>query len=189
MAELRPISVLVANERGVLARVSSLFARRGFNITSLAVGETDDLAFSRITVVVGGDDAVVEQVVKQLSTLVCVHQVRDLSRTQRVERGLALIKVKAHAGNRTELMELAQVFRARVGHVDPQCFIMEVSGQREKIQAFIDVLRPHGILEMVRTGQIVLERQDSLKQTSDINPRPTALSTDGYETDQQGVSQ
>jgi len=158
MENLSPISVLVRNEPGVLSRVSGLFARRGFNIHSLAVGATDDPKVSRISVVVAGEAPVIEQVVKQLRRLVSVVKVSDLTGRPRVERGLALIKVKAPPEVRGELLQLAGIFRARVDHVDNQCLIMEVTGNREKVEAFIDILRPHGILEMARTGQIAMAR-------------------------------
>ena len=166
MMELRPISVLVRNERGVLSRVSGLLARRGFNITSLAVGETEDPNFSRISVVVSGDDSTLEQAVKQLKRLVCVQKVRDVSKSSKVERGLALIKVKATHENRHEIVELANIFRASIDHVDSENVIVEVTGKRDKVQALIDMLRPYGITEMARTGQIVLERDRSLESTS-----------------------
>ena len=163
MTELRPLSVLVRNERGVLSRVSGLLARRGFNITSLAVGETEDPNFSRISLAVCGDDATMDQAVKQLRRLVCVQKVRDLSKTSKVERGLALIKVQATNENRHEIVELANIFRATIDHVDSESVIVEVTGKRDKLQAIIDMLRPYGIKEMARTGQIVLERDQSLE--------------------------
>ena len=158
MENLSPISVLVRNERGVLSRVSGLFARRGFNIYSLAVGETDDPTVSRISVVVAGEPPVIDQVVKQLRRLVSVIKVSDLTGQARVERGLLVIKVNAPHDKRGELMQLVQIFRARVDHVDNQSLILEVTGNREKLEAFIDILRPHGIQEMARTGQIALAR-------------------------------
>ncbi len=162
MEELKPVSMLVTNERGVLARIASLFARRGFNITSLAVGETENPALSRITAVVGGDKATLEQVVKQAKRQVCVQSVQDLTGAQRVERGLAMIKVKATPRNRHEIANLARIFNGRVDHVDHQCMIVELSATREKIQAMLDVLKPYGIIEMARTGQIVLDTKTSL---------------------------
>ncbi len=158
MENYSPISVLVRNEPGVLSRVSGLFARRGFNIHSLAVGETDDPKVSRISVVVGGEPPIIEQVVKQLRRLVSVVKVSDLTGRARVERGLALIKIKAPPEERGELLQLATIFRARVDHVDNACLILEVTGNREKLEAFIDIMRPHGILEMARTGQIAMAR-------------------------------
>ena len=162
MENLTPISVLVRNERGVLARVAALFARRGFNITSLAVGETENPELSRITVVVEGDDDTMEKVVKQLQRLVCVFRVDNLGRSAKVERGLAMIKVKADASSRSEILDLARVFRARVDHVDNDCLVVEVSGDRPKVQAMIEMLRPYGIIEMARTGQIAISRQGTL---------------------------
>ena len=162
MEELKPVSMLVRNERGVLARIAGLFARRGFNITSLAVGETENPAISRITVVVGGDLATLEQVVKQAKRQVCVHSVQDLSRAQRVERGLAMIKVRATPANRHEIANLVSIFNGCVDHVDHQCMIVELSANRDKIQAMLDVLKPYGIIEMARTGQIVLDTKSSL---------------------------
>ncbi|MEW5913298.1 MAG: acetolactate synthase small subunit [Thermodesulfobacteriota bacterium] len=158
MESISPISVLVRNETGVLSRVSGLFARRGFNIHSLAVGETDNPQVSRISVVVAGDPPIIEQVVKQLRRLVSVIKVSDLTDKPRVERGLALLKVKAEPAQRGELLQLVNVFRARVDHVDNECLILEVTGNREKVEAFIDIMRPHGILEMARTGQIAMAR-------------------------------
>ncbi len=158
MDHMSPISVLVRNEPGVLSRVSGLFARRGFNIYSLAVGETDDPRVSRISVVVAGEPPIIEQVVNQLRRLVSVIKVSDLTDRPKVERGLLLIKVNAPHEKRGELMQLVQIFRARVDHVDNQCLILEATGNREKLEAFIDILRPHGILEMARTGQIALAR-------------------------------
>ena len=185
MQDLRPISVLVRNERGVLSRVSGLFARRGFNITSLAVGETEDPRYSRITVVVSGDDATMEQVVKQLKRLVSVRQVQDLTRTERVERGLALIKVRADASTREEIARLVDIFRARIDHVDQESLIVEVTGRRRKVQAIMDMLRPYGIIEMARTGQIVLGRHQPLleekeKPTSQRPPRSEQEDTGIY---------
>jgi acetolactate synthase-1/3 small subunit len=158
MERLNPIAVLVKNEPGVLARVAGLFTRRGFNIISLAVGETEDPNVSRMSVVVSGDDAVREQVIKQLRRLVDVHRVDDLTYQPRVERGLALIKVKAPPEKRGEIVELANIFRAAITHVDPRTMVVEVSGNANKIDAMLDMMRPFGILEMARTGQIVMAR-------------------------------
>ena len=183
MTELRPISVLVRNERGVLSRVSGLLARRGFNITSLAVGETEDPNFSRISVVVSGDDATLDQAVKQLKRLVCVQKVRDVSKTSKVERGLALIKVQADSEIRHEIVELANIFRARIDHVDQENVIVEVTGKRDKVQALIDMLRPYGIKEMARTGQIVLEREQSLESLDAASSKKDTAADSG----EQGI--
>lgn len=181
MENFSPISVLVRNEPGVLSRVSGLFARRGFNIYSLAVGETDDPKVSRISVVVAGEPPIIDQVVKQLRRLVSVIKVSDLTGRPRVERGLLLMKVNAPHDKRGELMQLAQIFRARVDHVDNQSLILEVTGNREKLEAFIDILRPHGIQEMARTGQIAMARAQGpmADYWSDVAA--------GYDPDQDGT--
>jgi acetolactate synthase-1/3 small subunit len=165
MDSLKPVSILVRNERGVLARIAGLFARRGFNITSLAVGETEDPRYSRITVAVAGDEAILEQVVKQVNRLVCVSQVEGVSHSNRVERGLAMIKVKANPQNRHEIASLARTYNARVDHVDHDCMIVELSASRKKVQSMIEMLRPYGIIEMARTGQIVLSTQSSMTRS------------------------
>jgi acetolactate synthase-1/3 small subunit len=158
MERLNPMAVLVRNEPGVLARVAGLLARRGFNIHSLAVGETETPSVSRMSIVVSGDDAVREQAIKQLRRLVDVIRVTDLTGKPHVERGLALIKVAAPSERRREIIELANIFRAAITHVDQGNMIVEVSGNRNKIEAMIEMMRPFGILEMVRTGQIVMAR-------------------------------
>jgi acetolactate synthase-1/3 small subunit len=158
MERLNPMAVLVRNEPGVLARVAGLLARRGFNIHSLAVGETETPDISRMSIVVSGDHAVREQAIKQLRRLVDVIRVTDLTGRPHVERGLALIKVAAPRERRSEIIELANIFRAAITHVDQGNMIVEVSGNRNKIEAMIEMMRPFGILEMVRTGQIVMAR-------------------------------
>ncbi len=175
MEEHRTISALVTNERGVLARVASLFARRGFNISSLAVGETEDPRISRISVVFKGDASTGEQMVKQLERLVCVQKVEDLSTSERVESGLLLVKVRSNARTRAELVELAGIFRGRVAHVDGDCVVIEATGRREKLAALIDLLRPHGIVELARTGQIMLDRHGSLSIEQELKPLPDEL--------------
>ena len=158
MERLNSMAVLVRNEPGVLARVAGLLARRGFNIHSLAVGETETPDISRMSIVVSGDSSVREQAIKQLRRLVDVIRVTDLTGRPHVERGLALIKVSAPRERRSEIIELANIFRAAITHVDQGNMIVEVSGNRNKIEAMIDMMRPFGILEMVRTGQIVMAR-------------------------------
>lgn len=152
------IAVLVQNHSGVLARVSSLFSARGYNIESLTVGTTLDPEFSRITIVVSGDDGVVEQVEKQLAKLVEVVKVADLKPEASVLRELALVKIKAEGHARLEIFEMANVFRAKVVDVAPASLAVEVTGAHEKIEAFLELARPHGILEMVRTGAAGLSR-------------------------------
>jgi acetolactate synthase-1/3 small subunit len=151
------LSALVQNVPGVLAHVAGMFASRGYNIDSLAVGETEDPHLSRMTFVVVGDDAVLDQVRKQLEKIVTVVRVDDVSAQEFVERDLMLIKV--HCGSkRAEISELCQVFRGRVVDVSPEHVIVEISGQEKKIEAFIDLMRPFGIVELVRTGRIAMVR-------------------------------
>ena len=152
------LSALVENKSGVLAHAAALFSARGYNIDSLAVGETEDPAFSRMTIVVAGDESILEQVRKQLEKLINVVKVYDLSRTPRVERDLLLVRVNAPPGKRTQVLELVQVFRARVVDVGPSELMIEAVGTEDKVQALLDLLRPCGILEMARTGRIALAR-------------------------------
>jgi acetolactate synthase-1/3 small subunit len=152
------LSALVHNQPGVLAHVSGMLASRGFNIDSLAVGETEDPELSRMTFVVHGDDAELEQVRKQLDKIVTVVKVQDISSEDFVERDLMLLKVKATPAQRTEIALLVEMFRARVVDVSPSDLMVEISGQERKIEAFIDLMRPYGILELARTGRIALVR-------------------------------
>ncbi|MGE3805118.1 MAG: acetolactate synthase small subunit [Gemmataceae bacterium] len=152
------LSALVQNQPGVLAHVSGMLASRGFNIDSLAVGETEDPNLSRMTFVVHGDDAVLDQVRKQLGKIVTVVKVHDISTEDYVERDLMLIKVQASPTKRMEIVLLVEMFRARVVDVSPEDLMIEISGQEGKIEAFIDLMRPYGILELARTGRIALVR-------------------------------
>jgi len=152
------LSALVQNQPGVLAHVSGMLASRGFNIDSLAVGETEDKNLSRMTFVVRGDDRTVEQVGKQLSKIVTVVGVQDISSEDYVERDLMLAKVKVAPAQRVEITLLVEMFRGRVVDVSPESLIVEISGMERKIEAFIDLMRPYGILELARTGRIALVR-------------------------------
>jgi len=152
------LSALVQNRPGVLAHVSGMFASRGYNIDSLAVGETEDPLLSRITVVVKGDERYLEQVRKQLEKIVTVVKVHDISREDFVERDLMLIKIKATPANRSEIQSLVQIFRGRIVDVSPDAVMIEISGQERKVEAFIDAARDYGILELARTGRIALVR-------------------------------
>ena len=154
------LSALVQNQPGVLAHVSGMFASRGFNIESLAVGETENPVLSRITVVVVGDDRHLEQVRKQLEKIVTVVKVHDISREDYVERDLMLIKVKAPPALRPEITALVQIFRGRILDVSPDQLMIEISGQEKKIEAFIEHARHYGIQELARTGRIALVRGD-----------------------------
>src|SRR5437763_2538804 len=139
------LTALVQNRPGVLAHISGMFAPRGFNIDSLAVGETEDPHLSRITVVLMGDDRHLEQVRKQLEKIVTVVKVLDISREDFVERDLMLIKVDAPPARRMELQNLVQIFRGRIVDVGPEQLMMEISGPEKKIEAFIEAVRPCGI--------------------------------------------
>ncbi|AFV22964.1 acetolactate synthase, small subunit [Methanolobus psychrophilus R15] len=152
------LSVLVENRHGVLARVAGMFARRGYNIDSLTVGVTEDPTISRMTIVVRGDDQVLEQVTKQLNKLIDVIRVSDLKAEDTVEREMALFKVSSDVNNRSEIMQIVDIFRARIIDVAPKSMIVEVTGDETKIEAIEQLLRPFGIKEMVRTGKVALRR-------------------------------
>ena len=152
------IAVLVENKFGVLSRVVGLFSARGYNIESLSVGETLDPTVSRMTLVVKGDDFVIEQVMKQLHKLVDVIKVIDLTQENHVERELALVRVNAEAQHRAEILRTADIFRAKVVDVTPTAFTLEVTGDESKLDAIIELLRPLGIQEVVRTGKVAIAR-------------------------------
>jgi acetolactate synthase-1/3 small subunit len=153
--------VLVEDKPGVLNRVASLFRRRSFNIDSLTVGRTDMPEISRMTIVLDADESNVERLTSYLYKLVNVIQVTDLTSTPAVFRDLAMIKVKATAENRTHIMQVVDVFRARIVDVTNSSFVIEITGDEDKIEGFIDVLRPWGIIEMVRTGIVAMARGTS----------------------------
>lgn len=152
------LTVLVENQPGVLTRVAGLFSRRGYNIESLAVGETHEKSISRMTIVVDGDDRVIEQVVKQLNKLVDVISVRDITEEEHVDRELVLIKVKAEPAVRGEIMQIVEIFRARIVDIGQNTLIIECTGDEGKIRAIEKSLKPFGILELVRTGKIAMVR-------------------------------
>ncbi len=154
------ISAIVENKPGVLAHISGLFAARGFNIDSLAVGETEDAGRSRMTVVVRGDDAVLEQVRKQLGKIIDVIKVTDSSGHSIIERDLMLIKVGVRPEKRSEIFEVTNVFRGKVVDIGPKHLTLEISGPEEKIEAFVNLMKPYGIREVVRTGRIAIEREE-----------------------------
>ncbi|MBU2549249.1 MAG: acetolactate synthase small subunit [Proteobacteria bacterium] len=168
MENRRTISVLVDNEPGVLVRVTGLFSGRGFNIESLSVAETMDPGVSRITLVTSGSPAIVEQIVKQLRKLINVIKVVDLTETEFVEREMALIRVRAEAGSRAEILRIADIFRGKVVDVSPRYYTIEVTGQEAKIEAILDLLHHLGIEEIVRTGKIAIARA---KKTPKNNAR------------------
>ena len=153
------LSATVQNVPGVLAHVSGMLASRGFNIHSLAVGETENPGLSRMTFVVVGDDSVLEQVRKQLEKIVTIVKVLDVSSQDFVERDLMLIKVSANPGQtRSEIRELVEIFRGRIVDVSPSNVMIEISGPEKKIEAFVEAMRPYGILELVRSGRIAMVR-------------------------------
>ena len=152
------ISALVINEPGVLANVAGMFAARGFNIDSLVVGRTEAPDLSRMTVVVDGDDNTVEQVRKQLAKLVPVVKVRNYTLAAHVERDLALISVTCAPEKRGEIIELTNLFRGKVSDVAKDSIMVELSGTEQKLESFIDLLRPYGIKELARTGVIAMAR-------------------------------
>ena len=162
------LSALVQNQPGVLAHISGMLASRGFNIDSLAVGETEDANLSRMTFVVHGDDAELEQVRKQLHKVVTVVKVHDISSEDFVERDLMLIKVKAVPQQRMEISLLVEMFRGRMVDISPDSLMVEISGQERKIEAFIDLMRPYGIVELARTGRIALVRGQPGKGDIDL---------------------
>jgi acetolactate synthase-1/3 small subunit len=152
------LSALVQNQPGVLAHISGMLASRGFNIDSLAVGETEAPELSRMTFVVHGDDSELEQVRKQLDKIVTVVKVMDISSENFVERDLMLIKIRANPQQRLEVSLIVDMFRGRVVDIAHETLMIEVSGQEGKIEAFIELMRPYGILELARTGRIALVR-------------------------------
>lgn len=152
------LAVTVENKPGVLTRVATLFRRRGYNIESLAVGETENPDISRMTIVVSGDDRIIEQVTKQLYKLIDVIKIVDISEEKAVERELMLIKVKADATVRAEILQIVEIFRARIVDIGRDSLIIEATGDSEKIEAIEDSLRPFGIIELVRTGKIAMVR-------------------------------
>ena len=162
------LSAVVQNVPGVLAHISGMLASRGYNIDSLAVGETDDPDLSRMTFVVVGDNRVLEQVRKQLEKIVTVVKVVDVSSKDHVERDLMLLRVKAAPGRkRSEVCELVEIFRGKIVDVGPDEVMIEMSGQETKIEAFIERMRPYEIAELVRTGRIAMVRGHGV---SDANP-------------------
>jgi acetolactate synthase-1/3 small subunit len=156
------LSVLVENKPGVLNRIAGLFARRGFNIDSLAVGETEDPKLARMTIMVDAQDQPLEQVTKQLHKLINVIKITDLDPATSVDRELVMVKVKADATNRSEIMQIVEIFRAKIIDVSKTMLVIEVTGTREKVNAIMKLLRPFGIVELVRTGRIAMSRDTEL---------------------------
>lgn len=157
------LTVLVENQPGVLARVAGLFSRRGFNISSLTVGETQNAHLSRMTIVVEGDEAILEQVTKQLHKLINVIKITDITHLPSVTRELVLIKVKTSPQSRAEIIQISNIFRAKVVDVGREALMIEMTGDDDKIDALIELLRPFGLKELVRTGKIAMVRSPKNK--------------------------
>ena len=152
------ISVLVENKSGVLARVAGLFSGRGYNIDSLNVAETEDATISRMTIAARGDDRILEQITKQLNRLVDVIKVSDLTSEDHVERELVMLKVSAQPGIRSEIIHIADIFRANIVDVSQEALIIAVTGDEDKITAMINIMRPYGIKEIARSGKVAISR-------------------------------
>lgn len=152
------LSILVENKPGVLTRITGLFARRGFNIDTLAVGPTDDESVSRITLTLDGGVQSIDQVTKQLHKLINVLKIRDLEPSETMARELALFKISADGANRAEVMQVCEIFRAKIVDVSRRTLVAEVTGTQEKIDAFERLVRPFGLVEMARTGEIAIAR-------------------------------
>lgn len=152
------ISVLVENKAGVLTKISGLFSRRGFNIESLAVGTTDEISISRITIVINAEDHDIEQIIKQLYKLINVIKIQELDPSNIVERELVLIKVGTSAKTRPDILEIVNIFRANIVDVGKKSLIIEITGNNRKVRALEELLKPFGIIELVRTGKIACSR-------------------------------
>ena len=172
------IAVLVENRFGVLSRVAGLFSARGYNIESLSVGETLDPTVSRMTLVVRGDEFVIEQVTKQLHKIVDVVKVVDLTDESHVERELVLVRVNAEPQHRAEILRTADIFRAKVVDVTPVSFTLEATGDEGKLAALVELLRPLGIQELVRTGKIAIARGPKTRARKPEPPRRARQSED-----------
>jgi len=155
------ISVLVENKAGVLARVAGLFSARNYNIESLSVAPTPDSTISMITIVTSGEELIIEQIMKQLNKVIEVLKVVDLTEENHIDRETALIKIGAKQSHRDEAIRIAQIFRANIVDSTPQTYTLEVSGDSDKIQAVINLLKPMGIKEIVRTGRIAIARESA----------------------------
>ena len=168
------VSVLVENRAGTLSRVSGLFSRRGFNIDSLTVGETDDTSISRMTIAVSGDERVLEQIVKQVGKLVDVIAVRELENASCLHREIMLIKISTDEKTRPAVLEIAGIFRARIVDVSPETVTVEATGSVEKLNGLLLLLRPYGILETARTGMVALERGSKVLSVKDFKTEKNA---------------
>lgn len=163
------LSVLVENQSGVLSRISGLFSRRGYNIHSLSVGETEDPSISRMTIVVDANEQILEQIKKQLNKLIDVIKVLELSDDVAVYRELALIKVRSKKETRAEIIEIANIFRARIIDVASESLMIEATGDQGKLTALINLLEPYGLKEVIRTGLTALERGNKELKANESN--------------------
>ena len=156
------ITLLVDNESGVLSRIAGLFSARGFNIESLNVGETLDPDTSRITLVTTGDDFIIQQIIKRFNNMVNVIKVSDLTDEVRVEREMVLVRMDARQDTRAEILRTADIFRAKVVDVGPKSYTLELTGDKDKINGFLELLKPMGIKEIARTGTVAMKRETKL---------------------------
>src|SRR5258707_8905216 len=153
------ISILVENKFGVLTRIAGLFSGRGYNIDTLNVGPTEDPATSRMTIVTRGDDATLEQIVKQLEKLVDVLEVQDFREGEYIDRELVLVKVSVDSKSRAEVMQITDIFRAKIVDVQPATLTIEITGDGSKVEKFLDLMKTFGVLELSRTGQVAMPRK------------------------------
>lgn len=158
------ISILVENKFGVLSRVSGLFSGRGYNIESLSVGETIDPQISIMTIVTTGDDQIIEQITKQLNKLIDVIKVTDMKELEHVEREMVLVKVAPRPQDKSEVLSLAEIFRGRIVDSSQKTYTIEITGDEKKIEAFIELMKPMGIKEFVRTGKVAIAREGVKKK-------------------------
>ncbi|HYA26867.1 MAG TPA: acetolactate synthase small subunit [Thermodesulfovibrionales bacterium] len=158
------ISVLVENKFGVLSRISGLFSGRGYNIESLSVGETVDPQISTMTIVTTGDDQIIEQITKQLNKLIDVIKVTDMTELEHVEREMVLVKVSPRQEDKSEVLNIAEIFRGRIVDSSQKTYTIEITGEEKKIEAFIELMKPMGIKEFVRTGKVAIAREGIKKK-------------------------
>ncbi len=158
------ISVLVENKFGVLSRISGLFSGRGYNIESLSVGETVDPNISTMTIVTTGDDQIIEQITKQLNKLIDVIKVTDMTELEHVEREMVLVKVSPRQEDKAEVLNIAEIFRGRIVDSSQKTYTIEITGEEKKIEAFLELMKPMGIKEFVRTGKVAIAREGVKKK-------------------------
>lgn len=178
------ISLVVENRFGVLARIAGLFSGRGFNIDSISVGESVEPGTARITIVTQGDELIIEQIIKQLNRLINVIRVVDLTDESFINRELALIKVNASAGTRQEIIQIAEIFRAKIVDISQKTLSIEATGNEDKIDAIIGMLRPFGLREIARTGRVALSREFKSKD----QPREPAAPTPVWERERLNIA-